>query len=187
MVKHLVIAGLVSMVSIAHADDRVDAETAQRLSILGSAVPAAAIGLGTLAAFAGSDRPIKDVGMATAFGGALVGILTPSLGELYSHRWLNPAIALRAGGAFVELLGLIRMSAGDLGDCDGSGPCHHPPSTYGLLAGGAAMYLGGMVLDVVGAPAAARAWNARHDLHLVPTVMRSTHATTTGLAVALTW
>ena len=78
--------------------DAADPDQALRLSVLGSAFPLAAIGLGTLVSLEGTQAPIRDVGAVFAVGGALVGIVTPALGDFYAHRWFSPGIALRAGG-----------------------------------------------------------------------------------------
>ena len=84
-------------------------------------------------------------------------------------------------------MGIVKGFSNEVGDCTDSGPCHHPASTIGLLVGGAALYFGGMALDVVGAPAAARAWNARHEVLLVPTAINTPSSTATGLALSLTF
>ena len=164
--------------------DAADPDQALRLSVLGSAFPLAAIGLGTLVSLEGTQAPIRDVGAVFAVGGALVGIVTPALGDFYAHRWLSPGIALRAGGLIATYVGLVKAFNNDLGDCADPGPCHRSASTIGLLVGGAALYLGGVVLDVVGAPQAARAWNARHEVQLVPTAIKTPASTATGLALA---
>jgi hypothetical protein len=179
MVKHLAIA-LVLWSSVARADDSVDAETAQRLAILGSAVPVAAIGLGTLVAADGTKGPIRDIGGATVLAGALAGIITPSIGAFYSHHPVTGGMGLRAGGVLVEMIGLVKLGNNDIGDCADVSPCHHPASTYVLLASGAALYFGGMALDIVHAPQFAH----EHELELVPTAIRSGGSTANGLALA---
>jgi hypothetical protein len=186
MVKGLSIVFVLALVSVAHADPTSDADpdTAQRLSIVGTAVPIAAIGVGALVAAEGSKAPIRDIGGATALSGALLGVITPSLGEMYSHRAVTGGMGLRAGGLLVEYVGLMKLANNDIGDCADVGPCHHPASTYLLLATGAGLYFGGMALDIVHAPDAAREWNRRYEVQLVPTTLRSGATTTTGLAIA---
>ena len=174
--------------STARADapaDTVDPDQALRLSIIGSAFPLAAIGIGTLVGLEGTRAPIRDVGTGFAVVGALVGIVTPAIGDFYAHRWLNPGIALRAGGLLATFIGFVKAFNNDLGDCADPGPCHRSATTIGLIAGGAAMYLGGIVLDVVGAPTTARDWNARHEVQLVPTAFKTPASTATGLVLAL--
>ncbi len=190
MVKLALALVLVSLVSgsVARAEpttDSADPDTALRLSIIGSAFPIAAIGIGTLVGIEGARAPIRDVGTVFAVGGALIGIVTPAIGDFYARRWLSPGIAMRAGGLIVEYIGLVKAFSNDIGDCADPGPCHRSAATIGLIAGGAALYLGGVVLDVVGAPAAAREWNARHDVQLVPTAFKTQSSTAPGLALAL--
>ena len=185
----LALAAMLLSASVAHAEpvaDSADPDTALRLSIIGSAFPIAAIGIGTLVSLEGSRAPIRDIGAVVAVSGALVGILTPAMGEFYARRWLNGGIVLRAGGVIVEFIGLIKAFNNDIGDCAGvQVSCSHSAGTIGLLVGGAALYLGGALLDVVGAPAAAREWNARHDVQLVPTAFKTQSSTAPGLALAL--
>jgi hypothetical protein len=184
------LALLLVTASVARAEpptDSADPDTAARLSIIGSAFPVVAIGIGTLVGFEGTSAPIRDVGAALAVGGALAGVVTPSIGNMYGHRWLSPGMAMRAGGLVVEYIGLLKGFNTDIGDCADPGPCHRSASTFGLLAGGAALYLGGMALDIVGAPQAAREWNARHEVRLVPTAIKTPSSTGTGLVLALTF
>ena len=95
------LVALLASVSVAHAEDA-DPDTAQRLSIVGSAFPLAVVGIGVLVGVEGSKAPIRDVGAAIAVGGALAGIVTPALGDFYAHRYLDPAIAMRAAGVLVD-------------------------------------------------------------------------------------
>lgn len=191
MVRPMLVAVVLAATSVAHAeplqldDAPADPDTAQRLSTIGSAIPLASIGIGTLVWLEGSNNAIRDLGMGIAIGGAVAGIVTPSLGELYSHHWLNGTMALRAGGLFVEFVGLVFASNSDVGDCaDTTGPCHLHASTIGLLGGGAALYLGATVLDIVEAPSAARAWNRRHAVQVVPTALRTPTSTAPGLVLS---
>jgi hypothetical protein len=174
--------------SVARADDEaVNPETAQRLSVIGSAVPLAAIGLGAGLELVHGGTAVNDLSTGLLVGGLLVGVITPSLGHFYAHHWLDGAIAMRGAGVLIGFVGLVSGFNNDVGDCATPGPCHHSATTYGLLIGGAALYLGGMALDLVGAPETARAWNARHQLQLSPTAMRSGHSTVAGVGVALRW
>jgi len=175
---------LLAAAPAAHAAP-VDEGEARGLAILGSAFPLAAIGLGTLVAVEGAHAPIRDVGAAIAIGGSIAGVVTPAIGDFYAHRYLAPGIALRAGGLITTYIGLILTFNTEVGDCAASGPCHHSASSIGVLAAGAGLYLGGVVLDIVGAPAAARAWNAEHELQVAPTAIVTPSSKTTGLAVAL--
>lgn len=181
----LALVALLASATAAHADDRVDPDAARGLAVLGSAFPVAAIGLGVLVGAEGAHAPIRDVGSAIAIGGALAGVITPSIGDFAAHRYLAPGIALRAAGLLVTTVGMMKAFNNEIGDCSDAGPCHHPASTYLLLVGGAATYLGGMVLDIVGAPEAARTWNREHELQVAPTAIVTPTSKVTGLAVAL--
>lgn len=188
MVRIMIVVLVLMTGSIARADaptETADPDTALRMSVIGSAFPLAALGIGVLVASEGSDAPIRDVGGSIAIGAALAGIVTPALGELYARRWFTPGMAMRAGGLVVEAIGLIKGFNNEIGDCSDLGPCHRSGSTIGLIVGGAALYLGGIALDVVGAPAAAREWTARHEVQIVPTALKSKSSTVGGLAVAL--
>jgi hypothetical protein len=191
MVKSMIVALVLAASTAAHAeplqleDNDADPETAQRLSIIGSAIPLATIGVGTLVAMRGSNNAIRDFGGVVAIGGALAGIVTPALGELYSHHWINGTMVMRAGGLFVEFMGLVYASNSEIGDCaDTTGPCHLRPMTIGLLGSGAALYLGATVWDVLAAPSEARAWNRRYSVQLVPTAMRTPSSTATGVMLS---
>ena len=186
--KASILAVLLLAGSVAHAEgDAVDPDTALRLSIIGSAVPLAAIGLGAGLDLVHAGTATNDLGTGLLVSGVLIGVVTPSLGEFYGHQWLDGAIAMRGAGVVVGFSGLISGFNNDLGDCATPGPCHLSVTTYGLLVGGAALYLGGIALDLVGAPPTSRDWNAHHGLQIVPTAMRSGHSTTTGLGVAFKW
>ncbi len=178
MVKSIVL--VLAFTSVAHADDTVDPQTAQKLSIIGSAVPIAAIGLGTFVGYEGTNAPIRDIGTATALTGTLVGVIAPSLGAIYSHHAGTGGLAMRVGGLIIGYNGLVKYASTDVGDCEVLAGCHHPASTYVLLASGAGMYFGGMALDIAHAPDFARKYN----LQVVPTAIRSPSATSTGLAIA---
>jgi len=179
MVKYLAFAFVLVFATVARADDTVDPDTAQRLAIVGSAIPIAAIGVGTFVGLEGSNAPIRDVGTATAITGSLVGVITPSIGAMYSHHPLTGGMGLRAGGLIVEYVGMIKLLNHEIGDCEDVTACHHQASTYILLASGAGLYLGGMALDILHAPDIAR----RYELQLVPTAIRTQGASTTGLAI----
>jgi len=175
VVKALALAAIVVATSTARADTP-DPDAAQRLSIAGSAVPVAMIGIGAFVGATGSNNAIRDFGAVTAMSGALLGVITPSAGHFYSNEYLDPAIALRAGGVLVELIGLIKATNNEIGDCQSDDPsCHTHASTYLLIGGGIAMYLGGMALDI--------AWKPR-DFQLAPTALRTPTSTVPGVAAA---
>jgi hypothetical protein len=175
MVKTLAFAAILVATSTARADTP-DPDTAQRLSIVGSAVPAAMIGIGTFVAATGSNNAIRDFGGVTMISGVLLGVISPSAGHFYSDEYLDPTIALRAGGVLVGLIGLIKATNNEIGDCQSNDPsCHPQASTYVLIGGGIAMYLGGMALDI--------AWKPR-DLQIAPTALRTPTSTVPGVVAA---
>jgi hypothetical protein len=176
VVKPLVLAAILAAASTARADSPPDSDTTQRLSVAGSLIPVALLGIGTLVAGTGSNNAIRDFGGVTAISGVLLGIITPSLGHFHNGDYLDPAIALRAGGVFVELIGLVKATNNEVGDCQSRDPsCHIQASTYVLLGSGIAMYLGGMAFDVV--------WKPHRDgLQIAPTALRTPTSMVPGVA-----
>jgi len=173
--------------AIDSAQDGVDPDTAHRLAIIGSAVPAGIIGLGVLGAATGANASTRDVAGATAGIAALALIVTPSIGAFYAHHYLDPAIALRAAGSATLLIGLEFAFSNEIGDCyDGEPNCHVKPRTYGLLIAGAGAIVGGVALDIAMAPRWARSWNNEHHLALVPTAADGA-VRPTGLALTGTF
>jgi hypothetical protein len=177
MVKALSLAAVL-VTSTAHADEPPDPDAAQRLSIAGSVAPIAMLGIGTFVAATGSNNAIRDFGGVTAISGALLGIVSPSLGHFYSGEYLDPALALRAGGVVIELVGLVKATNSEIGDCQTHEPsCHPDGSTYVLIGAGIAMYLGGMALDIAWRP-------SRNEFQLLPTAMRTPTSTVPGVVAA---
>lgn len=163
-----------------------DPDKAFELSAIGAAVPAAVAGVSALMVLSNGDSNSGLVGVAVV--GQLVGLITPSLGELYSHQIVTGGMAMRLGGLLVEAVGLFNYGNTGIGDCEDHGPeCHHPASTYAMIAGGAALYAGGMIYDVVLARGAASSWNRRHDLVMMPTALKTQGSVTPGVALALTF
>jgi hypothetical protein len=115
-------------------------------------------------------------------GGALVGLITPALGEISSHRWVTRGMGVRAAGLGIATFGAIGMIVSSE-----DGDPEIPPSrtSVGVVVVGAALYLGGAILDIVDAPGAARAWNARHPQRFVvaPTVLHTQHSSAAGVAL----
>jgi hypothetical protein len=56
-----------------------------------------------------------------------------------------------------------------------------------LIAGGAALYAGGMIYDVVLARGAASSWNRRHEVVMMPTALKTQGSVTPGVTLALTF
>jgi len=162
-------------------------DTAFGLSAVGAGVPAAAAGVGALMAIEGAGST-RDDGLGVLLVSQLVGLITPSLGELYSRQIVTGGMGMRAAGLLVESLGLFRYYNHEIGDCETTGPaCHHPGATYALIFSGAALYAGGMLYDVAHAREAATSWNRRHDLVVAPTALKTTSSVAPGVALALTF
>lgn len=155
---------------------------ARRLSIIGSVAPVAVIGTGLLLA-AGSSGNAQNTAFAISAAGAIAGVATASLGEIYSHRWVTTGMALRAGGLVVANVGLFLAYNNAIGDCTSS--CHLQGRSLAIVLGGAAMYVGGMALDIHDAPGAARSWRARHAMVLAPTAIPSGSKSVAGVGLAL--
>ena len=166
-----------------------DPDTAFALSAIGAAVPAAAAGVGALMVLAsGGSGATRDNGLGVVMVSQLVGLVTPSIGELYSRQIVTGGMAMRVGGLLVETVGLFDYYNNEIGDCVDLGPgCHHPAGTYAMIVGGAALYAGGMLYDVVRARDAASSWNRRHDVLVVPTALKTQGSVTPGVALALTF
>jgi hypothetical protein len=185
---------LATLSTLAHAEPAadepaLDPDKAFELSAIGAAAPAAAAGLGALMVLAsGGSGSTRDNGLELVMISQLVGLVTPSIGELYGHQIGTGGMAMRVGGLLVETVGLFDYYNTGIGDCAELGPsCHHPAATYALIIGGAALYVGGMLYDVVGARETASSWNRRHDVMLVPTALKTQGAVTPGVALALTF
>jgi hypothetical protein len=166
-----------------------DPDTAFELSAIGAAAPAAVAGVGALMVLAsGGSGATRDDGLGVVMVSQLVGLITPSIGEFYSRQIVTGGMAMRVGGLLVETVGLFDYYNTGIGDCSSLGPeCHHPAGTYALIIGGAALYAGGMIYDVVRARDAASSWNRRHDVMVVPTALKTQASVTPGVALALTF
>jgi hypothetical protein len=189
----LLLATLSTVAHAAPADGEppapLDPDTAFELSAIGAAAPAAVAGLGALMVLgSGGGGATRDDGLSMMLVSQLVGLVTPSIGELYSRQIVTGGMAMRLGGLLVETVGLFNYYNTGIGDCADLGPeCHHPAGTYAMIVGGAALYAGGMLYDVLGARDAARSWNRRHDVTLVPTALKTQGSVTPGVALALTF
>lgn len=158
-----------------------DPDTARWLSIVGSAVPVAATGLGLFLARDGASNSARDAGIVIGAVGTLAGIVTPAAGEFYSHKWLTAGMAMRAGAILPLYLGFITTSTEICATTDSQ--CR--ANGAAIIGLGAALYIGGVVLDIALAPRAAHSWNRRHELQVIPTAMRSNSSTTSGLALSM--
>ncbi|MBK7533904.1 MAG: hypothetical protein IPI49_00755 [Myxococcales bacterium] len=132
-----------------------DPNTATTLAVLGTALPAALVVIG-------SDSPGLAVSGLAAF------TLAPSLGHWYAGRYMTFGMGLRLAGAGITFLAL--SSIGD------DAP---PPQVFapGLVLMGA-----GALLDIAMAGSAARDYNTR--FRLAPTVLHDGRGPLPGLAAA---
>ena len=87
--------------------------------------------------------------------GAASTLVTPSLGEWYSGKYLTGGLGLRLGGIALAAAGVSTVAICiDCGHPDNSG-------AIALVGVGALAYLGGIILDVATAPSAAREHNTK--------------------------
>lgn len=176
--------------SVADAEPApLDPDSAFELSAIGAAAPAAVAGVGALMVLAsGGSGATLDNGLEVVMVSQLVGLITPSIGELYSRQIVTTGMAMRLGGLVVETIGLFDYYNTGIGDCADLGPeCHHPATTYAMIVGGAALYAGGMLYDVVRARDTASSWNRRHDVLVLPTALKTQGSITPGVGLALTF
>jgi hypothetical protein len=184
----LLLASAVVLLATSHAradSESADADTALRMSIVGSVAPVVAMGIGALLA-SQSTGNVQNAGYGIIAGAAIVGIATPALGELYGHQWFTGGMALRVGGLVVANVGLFLAYNTEIGNCTSS-PCHLHGGDLGFVIAGAALYLGGTYLDIDGARDAARTWSHRHDVVVAPTALRSPSSIAPALALSLTF
>ena len=155
----LVLAALVLVPSAARADDAPtykDPNTAIMLSGFGYA---ASVGLTIGGAVAlANDNGDETFGTALVLAGGASSIVTPSLGHWYAGDILTPGLGLRVVGA-----GLATFAIFSDGD----------DASIGLMLLGGALASGGTIYDLVTAGRAAHAYNAKHNLTLMPTVVRT--------------
>jgi hypothetical protein len=114
-----------------------------------------------------------------AVAGALSSLITPSLGEWYAGQYMTWGMGLRAAG-------LVSMTAGAV-DSFCWDNCDQNKVSQGrtLLTLGMIGYIGGALVDIAGAPHAARSYNEAHASHLsfAPTALRSGSTTAYGVGV----
>jgi hypothetical protein len=147
-------------------DDRHDPDTARTLSIVGTAIPVTALVLGL------TDVPgrlhwhrSRDLDEGLVVGGALVGLVTPALGELYGHKFVTGGMGLRGVGLLFGLLGGSSYAL-DSDDCR----CVTTWTALNLGIGGS-LFLGGAIVDILEAPSVSRIFN-EHHLQIMPIVGR---------------
>ncbi|HET9990562.1 MAG TPA: hypothetical protein VFQ65_18665 [Kofleriaceae bacterium] len=109
----------------------------------------------------------NNSGMMAA--GLLSSLVTPSLGEWYAGKPLTVGMGVRAASAVLFIAGVSEALS-----CLDEYDCHNNTAASGaLILGGLAGYAGGTIYDIATAPTAAREFNAKHQIHLAPTYMRT--------------
>jgi len=147
-----------------------DPDTGLYLSVAGSVVPLTLIGV----SFAMNERDPPVV----AITGLSLGVITPSLGEIYGGRYLTYGMPARALGAALMVVGIRDYDP----LCGGGwGPCDNVASGA-MMISGLTLYLGGMVYDIATASDTARRWNRRH-LSVTPIAMQSKASAVAGFAI----
>jgi hypothetical protein len=146
--------------------------------------PSRAAGLSL--AGAGVSLGVTLLGAASGSGEvALIGagslVLTPSLGEWYSGRYLTVGMGMRA----VSLLLLARGFRNGW-NCNPSEGCMESPSDRAFQAAGVLTLLSGTAYDLVTASSAARAYNARIAARalVTPTLLAGPSAPGYGLSLS---
>lgn len=137
-------------------EDSKSPDLALALSIGGTAASVGVI----LAGLKGSSNGETELGLVSS-------MVTPSFGEWYAGKYLTLGIGLRAAGALSMIAGIAYSYCND-----SAGSCTETFG-HGLLAVGLAAYASGIVYDIVKAPSAADAYNARHHARTTigPTVL----------------
>jgi len=135
-----------------------DPTTALELSLGGTAASAGLVAIG-----AGAHND----GMILA--GLLTSLVTPSFGEWYAGKPVTLGMGLRVASTLVFVAG-----ASEAFKCIDSDNCQNNNAAAGaMLLGGLIGYAGGTIYDIAAAPSAAREFNRAHQIHVVPTYMRT--------------
>ncbi|HUS29885.1 MAG TPA: hypothetical protein VMZ53_15375 [Kofleriaceae bacterium] len=102
-----------------------------------------------------------------AFAGTYFG---PSTGQWYAGQVGGLGLGLRAAGFVLALYGISQLLSED--DCEYDYDCSDSSADTGALAfwGGAGLWVGSTVYDIVLARRAAESWNARHSVAIAPMV-----------------
>src|SRR5262249_45011568 len=104
---------------------------------------------------------------AAVLGGVTFLTLGPSFGHWYSGRIVTWGLGARAAGLVGLTIGVSRMFACE--SWDGPGPCDKDKNAAAFGWGGAALFVGGTIYDLVTASSAAEDYNRDHGLTVAPT------------------
>jgi hypothetical protein len=173
-------------------------ETAKWLSLGGVIGSAALAGTGammaeyTLTGGRGYDlgyEGTRRAGEGLMIAGAVSTVITPSLGDWYAGEYFTTGVKLRAAGLGIGLVGL-GYYYGSEKSCSpslfGSAACEGgtPPDARGasmVWVVGGALYLSGIVYDVVHAPTAAD--RANEHFQVMPAVIPTQHGVVSGVGI----
>jgi hypothetical protein len=170
------IALLNTVPRLAHADaaeNEPAPQTALALSIAGTAIPVAVLGVGLVSRKS-----------ALFVAGSAAGLVMPAAGELYAHQWATRGMALRGAAAVVALTDLLVMRFEAVSSPHERGEGFTPASAIVMGAAGA-LYLGGIALDICDAPSAAR--SRHHAVAIAPTMIETPAHLVAGLAMIATF
>ena len=173
----LLVALSIAAASPAHAqpapqpDESKSEASALALSIAGTLGSAGLLGAGVASA---GNGHVAMLGV-----GALASVVGPSIGHIYAGEYLTAGLVTRVVGMAAFALG-----ASVIVNCDDEG-CDTVPGTLMLV--GAGVYLAGAIYDIATAPRAARRWNAKHHVWVMPTVVGPTTHATIGLGFSATF
>jgi hypothetical protein len=179
-------------------------ETARWLSIGGVLASAAIAGVGAGMleyGFLGNRGYDQSFARVRRTGEVLIGVgagttlFTPSIGEWYSGQAISTGMKLRMTGVGVGLLGAaIYAATGSSESClmiDHASYCGggSPPDVAAAsvpVGIGVALYVSGIIYDLVDAPSAADRYNARH-VEVLPTILPTPTGTLPGVALGGTF
>src|SRR5580765_5814743 len=147
--RFLFVIGLIAALSsTAFADEPRSGATAVELSVAGTVMPAVVFA-------SGLDEKGTPTTIITALG---IGVITPSLGEIYAGRYVTYGMAARATGLTLALYGSHQADA----LCSWYGTCYEETQrARKMMFGGLILYAAGTVYDIATAPRAAHHYNER--------------------------
>lgn len=166
---------------ISVASEEKSESTAVSLSVAGTLLPIALFAT----AAAADDSANGEVDDVLVIGGLAAAVVGPSAGHWYAGRTITGGMVARAAGGTALFLG-IGVALGDAFDHDDDeGGDGDGALAAGLMFGGMAAVVGGVIHDIATADDAARAYNQHHARRftVTPTVVRGAAATGAGLAV----